>query len=60
MKISKEELTDDELYKQVLELLCDYFNNGEIPCDKNEWFHGVATVFMQWAKNIRDSTRIKE
>jgi len=56
MKMSKEELSNDSLYVQALEMICDYFNNGIIPEDDQEWFHGVATVFHQWAKNIRDSS----
>lgn len=59
MKLSKEKLSDESLYNQALELICDYFNEGIIPDDKQEWFHGVATVFGQWAKNIRDNTMIE-
>ena len=59
MKLSKEELSDDALYNQALEMLCDYFNEGIIPDDEQEWFHGVATVFGQHAKSIRDSAIIE-
>ena len=56
MKMSKEELLDESLYAQALEMICEYFNDGIIPEDDQEWFHGIATVFSQWAKSIRDSS----
>jgi hypothetical protein len=54
-KYLTEELTDDALYNQALWMLCDYFNKGKIPKDKNSHLHGIAIVFAQWAKNIRNS-----
>jgi hypothetical protein len=39
-------------------MLCDYFNKGIMPVDGSEYFfHGIANVFSQWAKNVRDNTK---
>jgi hypothetical protein len=56
MKLSKKELKDEAIYNQALELLSDYFNKGKISKDKNDYIHGVATIFAQWGINIRNNS----
>lgn len=51
-------ISDNELYDQALSLICDYFNNGIVPDDKNSYIHGVATTFSAWAKTIAKKEKI--
>jgi hypothetical protein len=52
--IINQEFSTEKLYNEYLELLCDCFNDGEVPRNKKSRIYKIATLFTLWAKNIRD------
>lgn len=57
MEIRPEELTDKSLELQALYMICELFNDGIIPSNSSSRLHGIATLFANWGKDIRDSSK---
>jgi hypothetical protein len=60
MKMNASNLTDNQLYIQALDMLCDFFNGGRIPDNTSSTIHTAASVFADWAKDIRDNSKLLE